>query len=522
MQPLPRANAGKSVSHAVGPGVLIVDDDEVVSETVAAVLAPLGRPVHMASDAEEAKRIVGAGFQGVVLLDLGLPGTHGLALVEPLRAIAPSNPIIVLTAKDDIASIVEAMQHGVQDFIVKGQAGFADRLQAATRMALAEIERHRRELEVPPQSAAEREPLVWRSPAMRDVLSDVSRLANSRVHVLITGPSGVGKEVVAHAIHAGGQRRGRPFVAVNCAGIPDSLLESELLGYERGAFTGALARKPGKFEVADSGTIFLDEIGEMSMPLQAKLLRVLQDGGFERLGGNQTVRVDVRVLSATNRDLSQMVREGSFREDLYYRLAVFTLTLPPLRERRSDVAPLVEHFLRRACAEEHKPVPTISREVSRLLEMHTWPGNVRQLQNVVKHAVVMMRGDTLTIGDLPASFLQGLHAPVEGAAATSRGAAKLALDLAVGTAAERLERSLSAAFPDDSLLPTMEELEAAGIRLAMSRLAGNRKQTAERLQISRATLYRRIEPEGRRRTGEAERDGEAGQVEAGPAEAVSD
>ena len=493
-------------------GVLIIDDDPIVFETVAATLGEMDRPVVHATSHAAAEREIERGFRGVILLDLGLPEDtgrperNGLLLVEPLRRRAPNNPIIVMTSKNDLPSIVSAMRHGVQDFIVKGSSGFAERVHAATRMALAELEQAERELHKQSRGGQNRE-IIYASTPMRDVLADVERLGSSRVSVLIQGPSGTGKEVVAHAIHDAGSRRGKPFVAVNCAGIPDTLLESELLGYERGAFTGALARKAGKFEAADGGTIFFDEIGEMSLPLQAKLLRLLQDSGFERLGGNQTVTVDVRVLSATNRDLLQMVHAGTFREDLYYRLAVFTLHLPSLQERPEDISALCDHFLRKACEEENKPVLMVAPEVLRLLIQHPWPGNVRQLQNVIKHAVVVARGDTITIADLPDSFIAALADAVDSGALSAgldHAPPQLPLVPPRSTAGARLDLLMEAAFPDADLLPTMDDLEAAGIRLAMKRLDGNRKQTAERLQISRATLYRRIDPvapKGRRRSG---------------------
>ena len=493
-------------------GVLIIDDDPIVFETVSAMLGEMNRPVIHASSHAEAERAVEGGFRGVILLDLGLPEDtgrperNGLLLVEPLRRRAPANPIIVMTSKNDLPSIVSAMRHGVQDFIVKGSSGFAERLHAATHMALAELEQAERELHKQSRGGLNAE-IIYASAPMRDVLADVERLGSSRVSVLIQGPSGTGKEVVAHAIHDAGTRRGKPFVAVNCAGIPDTLLESELLGYERGAFTGALARKAGKFEAADNGTIFFDEIGEMSLPLQAKLLRLLQDGGFERLGGNQTVTVDVRVLSATNRDLLQMVHAGTFREDLYYRLAVFTLELPSLQDRPEDISVLCAHFLSKACSDENKPTLMVAPEVLRLLIQHPWPGNIRQLQNVIKHAVVVARGDTITIADLPESFIGALADAVE-SGALSAGADVAPPQLPMvplrSSVSERLDLLMEAAFPNADLLPTMDDLEAAGIRLAMKRLDGNRKQTAERLQISRATLYRRMDPvapKGRRRSG---------------------
>lgn len=536
-------------------GVFVVDDELSVLETVEGLLSGLGYPIERGRSGKEAIAICSDGFRGVILLDLHMGDGNGLELLDSLRKLTPRSPIIVMTSDDALSNVVLAMRAGVFDFISKDPKTFGVRLLTSTRNALEELEREEaRRVEVPDGPRSNQQ-LIAKSPEMKAVLADVERLGNSRVSVLIQGASGSGKEVIAHAIHESGRRSGKPFIAVNCAGIPDNLLESELLGYERGAFTGAAARKLGKFEVADGGTIFLDEIGEMSLPLQAMLLRVVQDGGFERLGGNQMVNVNVRVLSATNRDLLEMVKTHQFREDLYYRLGVFTLELPSLAARTSDIAPLVDHFLRRACDEEGRALPVVSHEVMRLFLTHPWPGNVRQLQNVIKHAVVVARSAVITIGDLPESFKSGLAqfatATVSGGGSGSAtqaiesamlirdDAARLEqhLDelttkrtadpilqrrtsaaedaanaeimqfplLAPTTSmAKLLDRVLEVAFPDEVSLPTMDDLESAGIRLAMKRTGGNRKQTAERLQISRATLYRRIDtvaPKGRRRSG---------------------
>ena len=503
------------MDFADGLGVLIVDDEQVTVETVEALLAPLSRTTRRCHTGSEAVRACEDGFEGVVLLDIRLGHENGLELIDTLRSKAPENLIIVMSASEDLADVVAAMRAGVFDFVSKDPASFPSRIVPSTQNALDEMRRERERRHLPGDATAAAQTIIARSPQMKAVLADVDRLGQSRVSVLIQGGSGTGKEVIAHAIHNSGPRRRKPFVAVNCAGIPDALLESELLGYERGAFTGAANRKLGKFEVADGGTIFLDEIGEMSLPLQAKLLRVLQDGGFERLGSNQQVRVDVRVLSATNRDLMQMVAEGTFREDLYYRLGVFTLNLPPLSARPEDIDALVEHFLAAACEEEGRDVPEVSREVIRLFLSHPWPGNVRQLQNVVRHAVVVSRSQMITIGDLPESFkasLAGVPAsPYESGGRepepvsdTARELMQFPLVAATTPVARRLDDALEAAFPDVDTLPTMDDLESAGIRLAMKRTEGNRKQTAERLQISRATLYRRIDPvapKGRRRSG---------------------
>lgn len=523
------------MSEGLGKGaVLVVDDDPGVVETLGDWLRAEGYDVSTGHTAAEAVAAVKQGHQGVIFLDLMLPDATGLEIFEVLQSLNPLNRIIVITGEESLDYVVSATRAGAFDFIVKTQ-DLVDRVFTSTRNAFEALAKERAsDLLVDVHQPGPREvDLIAHSTVMRPVTAGIKKLASSRVSVLIQGGSGTGKEVVARAIHSRGPRADKPFVAVNCAGIPDALLESELLGHERGAFTGAVARKVGKFEVAHGGTIFLDEIGEMSLPLQAKILRVVQDGCFERLGGTRLVEVDVRVLSATNRDLTKEVALGNFREDLYYRLAVFTLTVPDLADRVDDIPHLAEHFLREASREERqlserKQPLTIDDQVMRLFLKHPWPGNVRQLQNVIKHAVVVCDSKKILISHLPDAFTEGMtkapkeidKEPVrpegEGEPERASGVARavesapppstehevLTLDLprtaSAGSVEHRLDICLAHAFPDAELLPTMPQLEAAGIRLAMLRLEGNRKQTASRLQISRATLYRRIDGSGRR------------------------
>jgi len=476
--------------------VLVIDDNQDLLESMSDVLESQGYDVSQGASAGEAIEAVRDGHYGVILLDLHLPDASGLAIFEQLKGLQPDNRVIVMTGDASLQHVVAATRAGAFDFIVKSD-DFVERVRISTRNAFEALDRDHQIASLTATGRRQAFPnLIAGSPEMEQVLGDIEKLGPSKVSVLVQGESGTGKEVAARAIHGAGQRSEGPFIAVNCAGIPDTLLESELFGYERGAFTGAVGRKIGRFEMADKGTIFLDEIGEMSLPLQAKLLRVLQDGTFDRLGGTNPVNVDVRVLSATNRDLTQMVAQGEFREDLYYRLAVFTLSLPPLRSRKTDIAPLARHFLKSACREEGKPEFSLSPEVLQLFRAHSWPGNVRQLQNVVKRTVVVSTGPVVTIHDLPEAFTQGLSETLDGEQEELRGGdwGQLGPSLTTG---QRLDMVLERAFPDADLLPTMEDLEAAGIRLAMKRLDGNRKRTAERLMISRATLYRRLDPHGR-------------------------
>ncbi len=494
--------------------VLVIDDDHLVVDILVDLLESEGYSVKTGSTAAGAIEAVREGHHGAIFLDLNLPDEQGLSIFERLQALNPENRIIVITGQDSINILMSAMHAGAFDFIVKGD-DLGERVVVSTRNAFEAMDKEQTiaSLSGAVSGGAREIRVISAAPAMKPVLSGIQKLAKSRVSVLIQGASGTGKEVVALAIHNGGSRRDKPFVAFNCAGIPDNLLESELLGYERGAFTGAVARKIGKFEQANRGTIFLDEIGEMSLPLQAKILRVVQDGRFERLGGTTQVEVDVRVLSATNRNLSQMVAESSFREDLYYRLAVFTLDLPVLSSRQEDIEPLARHFLLEACqAEMRDDIPKISPEVLRLFKGHPWPGNVRQLHNVMSHAVVVCNGELLTISHMPASFRDGL-VDEEGSTSAEGGTngdisptdlpisseierARIRFAAWTESVDERLDVALGQAFPGTEMLPSINQLKMAGIRLLLERLAGNRKRTAERLGISRTTLYRMVESDG--------------------------
>ena len=505
--------------------VLVVDDEAVYRDIVRGVLADTGYRITAARSGKEALATLRHGLRGVVLLDLHLPDTEGLELFDSLQAAGPDTRIIVMTGDLKLDSVVNATRAGAFDFISKDEQ-FNGRVLISTRNAFASLDQqHQVATLARTLDRGRRFPrIIGTSVEMERLIADIDKLSQSKVSLLIQGASGTGKEVVARSIHESGPRAQHPFVAVNCAGIPDTLLESELFGFERGAFTGAVARKVGKFEVADGGTILLDEIGEMSLPLQAKLLRVLQDGCFERLGSNQPVAVDVRVISATNRDLSSQVVQELFRKDLYYRLAVFTLPLPDLKNRPADIAPLVAHFIAEACREESKGRRELRPEVMRLFLAHPWPGNVRQLQNVVKHAVVVSTGTYITIKELPESFVRDLPedsptsseterrdrlvttAPPATDSATRSAAGTSPIPLAdvarqslraaaarSWTLAGRIDAALEVAFPDGARLPSLSELELAGIRLAQRRLADNRTAIAAALDISRATLYRRLQ-----------------------------
>jgi two-component system, NtrC family, response regulator AtoC len=374
--------------EAAGRRVLVVDDAEAVRTFLAHLLELRGYAVDTADDGRSALALLeGGAAPDVVLLDVMMPGQDGLATLARIREEHPGVSVVMLSVVGKTATIVEAMRLGAADYLNKPFE------EAELETALARVF-ERRALEQErvargQQHASAGETIAWASAAMQRVKALLEQVADTDVTVLIQGESGSGKEIVARTLHAVSTRAKARFVKVNCAALPEDLLESELFGYEKGAFTGAAARKQGKFELAHGGSIFLDEIGEMSPALQAKLLQVLQDGRFTRLGGNQEIAVDVRVACATNRKLDGMVREGTFREDLFFRLNVVTVTLPPLRDRREEIPTLVANFLRSFAARYHKPLPRLSDRLMRALDRYAFPGNVRELENMMKRIIVL-------------------------------------------------------------------------------------------------------------------------------------
>ncbi|MBT9558435.1 MAG: sigma-54-dependent Fis family transcriptional regulator, partial [Myxococcales bacterium] len=388
-------------------------------------------------------------------------------------------PVIIITAHGTIDVAIEAIRLGAFDFLAKTDA-FLERVFVATKNAFnqMELQSRLRELSNELKTKYNFDQIVSQSEQMKPVFELMRHAVDSRVTVLVQGESGTGKELIARALHYSGSRAQGPFVPVNCAGIPETLLESELFGYEKGAFTGATARKRGKFELAHHGTLFLDEIGEMPMLLQTKLLRALQERSIERLGGNELVELDVRFVCATNRDLRAEVKAGRFREDLFYRLAVFPITVPPLRDRRGDITVLATHFLQKLAREEKKQLDGFDVEALQALIEYDYPGNVRELQNIVAHAVVVAGGPKLRLRDLPHMLRP------EGPTQAERAAIV------------RQARSLSDAFDDvvdaREKIPTMEALEELAIERAVELCEGSLVDAAKALGISRATIYRRV------------------------------
>ncbi len=439
--------------------VLVVDDDRSALESIQEILLREDHQVSVAHSAEEALEMIRAEDYGVVLTDLRMPGMDGMDLLRTIKALRPETEVVIMTAFGTIERAVEAMREGAYDFVTKplkrpllvrsvGRALEKASLQAENQQLRAELD-----------AISGERTLIGTSPAMRKVLDTLNQVAPANTTVLILGESGTGKELAARAIHQRSRRNRGPFVALNCAAIPVTLLESELFGHERGAFTGAFARREGRFQMAHGGTLFLDEVGELDPMIQAKLLRVLQEGEFERLGGTQTLRVDVRVVASTNRNLLDMVREGRFREDLYYRLHVIQLTMPPLRERLEDVPLLAQHFLARYASRNQKDVRSISREAMDVLATHDWPGNVRELENTIEHAVVLCRGDTIRLEDLP--------------------------DLAESERQDIQYMTIQLGTP-------LNEIEQQVIQQTLRLTRGNKRLAAQLLGIATRTIYRKL------------------------------
>ncbi len=382
--------------------ILIVDDEESIRRSVADVLEDEGYRTAPAADAEAALRAIESGTPDLVLLDVAMPGRDGLDVLERARRVQPDLPVVMMSGHSTIETAVRATKLGAYDFLEKPLSVDKLLLVVAHGLERARLASENRRLREELVGSNE---IIGETEAMRDLKRQLALAAPTEGWVLITGENGTGKELVARQTHLLSKRDDKPFVAVNCAAIPEELIESELFGHEKGAFTGALQQKRGRFELANGGTIFLDEIGDMSLMTQAKILRVLQEHRFERVGGTESIEVDVRVIAATNKDLSREMAEGRFREDLYYRLNVIPLHVPPLRERRGDIPLLVERFLERFAARDGRGRRALAPAALERLLAHPWPGNVRELQNIIERLVLMTPSATIDSGDLPAQFV---------------------------------------------------------------------------------------------------------------------
>jgi two-component system, NtrC family, response regulator AtoC len=462
------------------PHVLIVDDELNIRRVLAAMLARDGYEVTTAADGEQALAVLQKTPVHVVVTDLVMPRVGGMELLQRVGAEFPDVPVIMITAHGTVDSAVAALKAGAFDYVTKPfeQEELKKVIAKATRAH--DLERQN----VHPGAAeGERPPLVGQSVAMRQVDDIVAKVADSPSTVLITGESGTGKELIARELHQRSSRKDKPLIKVNCAAIPKDLVESELFGYEKGAFTGAVGSKPGRFELADGGTLFLDEIGEIPVEMQVKLLRALQESEFERVGGIKTIRVDVRLIAATNRDLKALIADGRFREDLYYRLAVVPISLPPLRERKGDIPLLVAHFVKKYDRRLGKRVVGVDEEAMQMLLAYSWPGNIRELENLMERSVLFADGPVIEGSSLPDALRErpaGAQTPI--AAVGPLGA----IAAPSGASMKEIVRQAQA------------ELERELITRALEETGGNVTRAAKRLQISRKSLQVKMKELGLR------------------------
>ncbi|MBX9710016.1 MAG: sigma-54 dependent transcriptional regulator [Xanthobacteraceae bacterium] len=502
----------------MGATILIADDDAVQRRLVENMVQRCGYQAVVVDSGDAAIASLtdsGAPAIDAVVLDLVMPGLDGLGVLAKMRELGLNIPVIVQTAHGGIDNVVSAMRSGAHDFVVKPVG--VERLQVSLRNALdasalkGELQRIRHSRE----GRLTFKDIVTRSETMGNVIAMGKKAATSAIPVLIEGESGVGKELIARAIHGSSDRSSKPFVTVNCGAIPDNLVESILFGHEKGAFTGATERHAGKFVEASGGTLFLDEVGELPLAAQVKLLRAVQQGEVEAVGGRKPVKVDVRIISATNRNLLNRVKEGHFREDLFYRLHVLPLTVPPLRARREDIPHLLRHFLARFCAEENRPIARISGDAMAALTRTDWPGNVRQLENAVYRAVVMSEGEELRPDDFPLVMAHASDTGHDSGHDSSLGVSE-PLTMAPPAFANPVtpEQMVTgydipiapAPFPHygprhgqlpmlggDGEMRPLDDMEAEIIRFAISHYRGQMSEVARRLKIGRSTLYRKLE-----------------------------
>ncbi len=460
--------------------VLVVDDDKNLRFSFRRLLSAAEYEIIEAGSGEEALQYLAQAHADLIFLDIKMPGMGGMETLAEIQKITRKIPVIIMTAFGTTDTAINAVKQGAFDFILKPFD--VDRVKTLAESALAAHRLMSEPVGWQPEKAEklEGQMLIGQSKPMQDVYKQIGRVAASDVAVLIEGDSGTGKELVARAVYHHSRRAERPFLAINCAAIPDNLLESELFGFERGAFTSADHRKIGKFEQADGGTLLLDEIGDMSLMTQAKILRILQDGTFERVGGTETLSANVRIIAATNHKLIDLIKTGAFREDLFFRLSVFNIRLAPLRERREDIRPLTEYFISRFNRELNKSIANVPEGVFVKLGRYNWPGNVRELENVVKRAVVVSSGDII----LPESIsFGGATVPEAPEVVGEPGAEELLEPLFVYLATEYQKD------PTQQLIPTLERLL---ITRALKHCNGKQVHAAKLLGIARQTLHNRI------------------------------
>ncbi|HEY1877650.1 MAG TPA: sigma-54 dependent transcriptional regulator [Rhizomicrobium sp.] len=475
--------------------ILVVDDDPVQRRLLETAITRSGMQVVTAPGGQPALDLIN-GPRGehitLMLLDLVMPDMGGLEVLSKLRPTNPELPVIVLTAKGGIDSAVEAMRAGANDFLVKPASPERITVSIRNQLKIGTLSGEVKQLKKRQDNKLTFDDLVAQSPEMRQVFRLGARAAQSDIPVLIEGESGAGKELIARAIQGTSVRAGKPFVTVNCGAIPENLIESILFGHEKGSFTGASDKHLGKFQEADGGTLFLDEIGELRLDMQVKLLRALQENEVDPVGSKRPVKVDVRIIAATNRELGTMAREGTFREDLYYRLNVYPILLPALRDRAGDILPLARHFIERFAAEENKTVSGLTPQAIKLLERFNWPGNVRQLENTIFRAVVLCDGTMLDVCDFPQiAASMGVEA-VQRQSVSTAGA-----PVQADTPAQPAASPFSVHVTDASgHVRKFEDLESEIIRMAIARYDGHMSEVARRLGIGRSTLYRKLKEYG--------------------------
>ncbi|RUM90079.1 MAG: sigma-54-dependent Fis family transcriptional regulator [Thermodesulfatator sp.] len=451
--------------------VLVVDDSPEIRVSMAEVLKNRGFSVDTASDGQEAMEMLDNRFFDIVLTDLAMPRKTGMDLLKYLTEASPETICIIITGFGSVQGAVEALKLGAYDYLCKPIKPDEVLILIDKALEIREIRRENISLKRELKNRYGFKNIIGDSKPMQQVFGLIEKVADTESTILITGESGTGKELIAHAIHYASDRKDRPFIPVNCAAIPEELLESELFGHEKGAFTHAIKTRIGRFELANKGTIFLDEIGEMSPSLQVKLLRVLQERKFERVGGVNTISVDIRIVAATNMDLEAAVKEGKFREDLYYRLNVIPIHVPPLRKRRGDIPLLIKHFMKKFCRGKRQCVEGVTEEVMEILSSYEWPGNVRELENIVERLVILSSGNMITKEDLPEQILKN--------------------------ASGSFIASMTSGFfemPDEgmSLSKAVEELEKKLILQALEKTGGVKNRAAKLLKMNRTTLIEKM------------------------------
>jgi len=449
--------------------ILIIDDDANTLASLARAFRLAGHEATVCDNAARATELAKAQRFDLILSDVVMPGRDGIALLEDLKNGGVASPVVMMSGQATIEMAVRATRLGAIDFLEKPISTDKLLLTVENAVRLTRLEEENRDL----KQRLGRHHIVWASPEMREVMAQVEHVAASETRVCIRGETGTGKELIARTLHEKSVRRGEPFVSLNCAAIPAELMESELFGHEKGSFTGAAARHTGKFELAHRGTLFLDEIGDMPLAMQAKLLRVLEEGEIERVGGGSPFAVDVRVIVATHRNLEEQVRQGTFREDLYHRVFVFPIVLPPLRERREDIRVLAEHFVRQLSEQNHWKPKTFSPGAIAALEAYAWPGNVRELRNVIERVLLYATGETIEAATVQRALPQGV---ARGAAVGGNGAAAASAE---GTLAQRVE-----CFERETLLAELK------------RNRNHMTNTARALGLERSHLYKKCQQLG--------------------------